>query len=167
MEEGLAVGELFLDIKGHLVLNFVADADSAEHGAQDRVEELLLVYVNLGKVHGFGDLLEDFAGLSGVDAVLEVVSPALFLRDVRGNLPFVFPVDVPVRVHRGKESQALRQRTEDAVLSYHCVLAAVRDKVPVAIDILGIVEAVLPAYLDVLVRKQAVDCKDNLGLFVD
>ena len=127
----------------------------------------MLVYVNLGKVHGFGDLGKDFTGLAGVDAILKVVSPALFLRDVRGNLPFVFPVDVPVSIHGGKESQALRQRAEDAVLSYHRVLAAMGDEVPVAIDILRIVEAVLPAYLDVRVRKQAVDCKDNPGLFVD
>ena len=166
VEESFAVGQFLLNIHCHLILDFVPNANASDHGFENRHKQALLVRVNFLEVHDLSGLLKDLAGFARVDTILKVVSPALFLRHVGGDLAFILPVNVPIAVEGGNESQALGERTEHAVLGDHRILAVLRDEVPVALDVLSIVQAVLPAHPDVGVGEELVQSEDQDGFLV-
>ena len=158
VKEGFALGQLLLNVDCHLRFAFRVNPDTLEHSAKDGGEETLLLSLDGFKAEDADDPC--------VNAVLEIVRPALFFRHVRGDLALVLPVDVPRGVEGGEEGKPLREGGVDGVLRYHRILAVGRDEVPVLMDILRVVEAVLPADVSARMGEEFVKAVDNEGFFV-
>ena len=58
------------------------------------------------------------------------------------------------------EIEALGKTCPDRVVGYHCVLSDARDKFPMTVDVLTVIEKVLPADSDIGVIKLVKEIKD-------
>ena len=164
----LPLGHFFLEFPCEDVPSFLVNADTTLHSGQDGVEHGLLEVVDGVESHGGDHLLLDFRDLAGVDGILAVVRPELILPHVlRPGLPVVLPVKVVVAVHGGLVIKGFWKPCEGRVVGDHRVLDSVGDEVPVAVDVLCIVEAVLPVYQTILVGQEVVEFVDDEGFFLE